>query len=128
MNYTFSNRDSNSITFEDPLDASSDLRIKRSSSPRVLSGTTIKNIRSEVIVHREPIMMPGCVDPCVPQVNEQVSVRLIVSGSKNQSAILKKMVDTAYAAWIHDADRLTAGGLPPSDTEPTIDPTVTVAP
>lgn len=128
MNYTFSNRDSNSITFEDPLNASSDMRIKRAVSPRVFAGTTVKNYRSEVIVHREPNLMPDCVDPCKPSVEEPVTVRLIVSGSKTQAAILKKMVDTAYAAWVENSAALTTGGLPSSSFEPTIDPTVTITP
>ena len=127
-NYTFSNRDSNSITFEDPLNASSDMRIKRAVSPRVFAGTTVKNYRSEVIVHREPSLMPDCVDPCKPQVEEPITVRLIVSGSRTQSANLKKMVDTAYAAWVANSAALTSGGLPSSSYEPVIDPTVEVTP
>ena len=128
MNYTFSDRDSNGVTFENPSDAEDTLRLKRATVHRVISGTKIKSIRSEVVIHRMTDPLPGCSDPCVPRTMFPSSVRLIISGPPVSKGDLKKMLDTGYAAWVDYYDKLAVGGLPPTNAEPRINPTVTIAP
>lgn len=118
-NYQYQARDSQSITFENPLNPRDIVRVKRTVSPKVVDKLPLTNVRSDVSILRAVDPRTGtCID--CNQVLEPLSARVILSGSN--AAELKNMWKTISALVFSEIDTLLRGSLPTDNTVIVIDP------
>lgn len=124
-NYAYSFRDAKGITFEAESDPNSTVRFSRTISPKTVDGLKLVNVRSDVVVLRQADPRgPECTD-CT-SVLEPLSVRLITSGSRDNTAVTEKMLATLLNTVWANRSVLLNGSLPNSETAIVVDPVLTV--
>lgn len=79
--------DGSSITFGDPQNINNRLRFKNGVGPKTVDGVTTTNVRNEITWNEPTVMTQGALSAI-----DNLSVKVIISGSTQNSAVLK-------AAW-----------------------------
>lgn len=111
MSFSFVERTRDLISLEHPSKPLCAFNIRRALGNKNLSGITLRNIRFEVyetdVIDPRPADCTDCTE-----VQEPISVRLIVSGSSNAQARLQQMVRNVCAAYIQNEAQFAKGSLP----------------
>lgn len=124
-NYAYSFRDAKGITFEAESDPNSTVRFSRTISPKTVDGLKLVNVRSDIVVLRQADPRgAGCTD-CT-SVREPLSVRTIISASRDNQAVTEKMLATSLKAIWDNRAILLNGSLPNSETAIVVDPVITI--
>lgn len=99
------------LSLEHPSKPLCHFSFRRALGNKTLSGTTVRNIRTEVyendVIDPRPVDCVDCTD-----VQEPISVRLIVSGSSAAQPRLSQMVQNVCAAFLQNKETLALGSLP----------------
>lgn len=111
MDFIFVERTRDLLSLEHPSKPLCHFSFRRALGNKTLSGTTVRNIRTEV--YENDVIDPRSVDcaDCT-EVQEPISVRLIVSGSSAAQPRLLQMVKNVCAAFIENQPVLSVGSLP----------------
>lgn len=114
------------LSLEHPSKPLCHFSFRRALGNKTLSGTTVRNIRTEV--YENDVIDPrpeDCAD-CT-EVQEPISVRLIVSGSSAAQPRLLQMVKNVCTAFIENQPVLSVGSLPSNSVVVSDDSVITVS-
>lgn len=125
MDFIFVERTRDLLSLEHPSKPLCHFSFRRALGNKTLSGTTVRNIRTEVyendVIDPRPVDCADCTE-----VQEPISVRLIVSGSSAAQPRLLQMVKNVCAAFIENQPTLSVGSLPSNSVVVSDDSVVTV--
>jgi len=102
------NHQANGTIFADPADPDYTVRFKTTSSSKVISGVSLQNFVSEIIVNDTNHVVLGSTD-----VSDKLSIRLRISGSMDSRARLSEIIAALSAqltTW--DAENVYIGFEP----------------